>query len=340
MTQSEAFEVGYDCARFQVRIPEDQRIPDLMAGYRAGRRQFPHARRADRYHRKLLQLRRNALFRRSQARVAVDEVLLSAIDSDRCLVTLEPMTHETGQETDWSVDRVFNEVRCYAAGGLWGISAAANYAKGSLELAEILEIADRKKPYQGLEAQAWGRMAYALLGWHRVRDAIERGIAATMLFGEVVPLPGLPMPPAAATQILFGQWIADEDFVAYGYWADHFPRAWRAEFRKLAQHLARRVEPDKPPCLAGLLLGTDPALRRRFARLYDKMARFRPEALESLLDEILPLQADWAAMGINNPEETKTYLFLGTHTRLDELEKREKIGCRTAKTFGHEARGG
>jgi hypothetical protein len=62
---------------------------------------------------------------------------LEQIDCDRCVVTLESMSHSARAETDWSVDRINND-GAYAAGNLMVISTRANRAKGAKTYAEVV----------------------------------------------------------------------------------------------------------------------------------------------------------------------------------------------------------
>ena len=99
-----AFELGYDYAMYGRPVPDD--ASGLFCdGFRAGKRQFPRPKRATRYTLKWLQIRKNALRRGKRVSRAVTPEFIERIDADRCPVTKQRLTHATGRDTDWSIDR-------------------------------------------------------------------------------------------------------------------------------------------------------------------------------------------------------------------------------------------
>jgi hypothetical protein len=96
-----------------------------------------------RYQRKVTQLRFSA-WRRNRAFDAVNitAAYLKKIDTAFCPITRSRMTHGLGDDTDWSVERVKNDLG-YSFGNLAIISVRANRAKGSMNLLDIVSAARR-----------------------------------------------------------------------------------------------------------------------------------------------------------------------------------------------------
>jgi hypothetical protein len=157
-----AFAIGWDYAAHRIRLPDD--APEAVRqGHAAAAPRFATPKPHDRFVRKWLLLRYNAWLRR---RIVCDEITpayLEAIDVARCPVTREPLTHGTGADTDWSVDRLNNDGG-YAPGNLAVISTRANRAKGTRGFAEVLALASSAAPAEGLDPAAWSRLASLMLG--------------------------------------------------------------------------------------------------------------------------------------------------------------------------------
>lgn len=181
-----AFELGYDTAMHGQCVPED--APGLFCdGYRTGKRQYPHPQRSNRYILKWLQIRMNALRRDKRVDERITPEYIEQIDIDRCPVTLESLTHSTGTETDWSIDRC-NNLRGYVPGNLIIMSARANQAKSNLPFAEIVANGKRSEATEGLSPEDWRRMADAVAPAERLAEGEP---PAQFLLGESY-IPGQP----------------------------------------------------------------------------------------------------------------------------------------------------
>ena len=138
------FEVGWDHAEYGVMVPESLYVGTLADGHRAAIQHRGRAKpkEADRYIRKWLQLRRNA-WRRE--RIFADDVtpeFLKQIDVPYCPITRERLTYSTGEDSDWSVDRLINDGG-YVRGNLVVMSTGANKAKDALTTKDIVQRATR-----------------------------------------------------------------------------------------------------------------------------------------------------------------------------------------------------
>lgn len=159
-------QLGADHAIFG--LPPDRDWPTPAAeGFKAAKHQSSgRTSRADRFVRKWLQLRKNALRRRRAVAQNVSPDYLRKIDVDTCSITLARLTHGAMAPSDWSVDRLNND-GAYAAGNLAIISTRANTAKSNFDINEILERAWRwpsTERVDGLRPVEWARLAALMYG--------------------------------------------------------------------------------------------------------------------------------------------------------------------------------
>jgi hypothetical protein len=134
------FEVGWDHAEYGVMVPETLYTGTLADGHRAGMQHRGRAKpkEADRYIRKWLQLRRNAWRRERIFDDGVTPQFLRLIDVPYCPITREKLTYSTGEDSDWSVDRLVNDGG-YVRGNLVVMSTRANKAKDTLTTKDIVD---------------------------------------------------------------------------------------------------------------------------------------------------------------------------------------------------------
>jgi len=130
------FEVGWDYASYGLVLPEDVVNPALSNGFREGRERFrkpigPH----NRFIRKWLRLRLNAVKRGRQFDAGVTPEFLASIATDVCPITREPLTYGTLTDTDWSIDRLINDGG-YSCHNLAMMSVRANTAKDKMTIEE------------------------------------------------------------------------------------------------------------------------------------------------------------------------------------------------------------
>lgn len=161
-SEGTGFAIGWDYGAHRLQPPEG--APEAVRqGHAAALAHFPVARDHDRFVRKWLLLRHNAWLRGRLVDEAVTSAYLRSIDVGRCPVTLERLTHATGTDSDWSVDRLNNDAG-YAPGNLAVISTRANRAKGTKRFAEVSALAALQSPAEGLDPKAWSRLASLMLG--------------------------------------------------------------------------------------------------------------------------------------------------------------------------------
>lgn len=117
----------------------------------------------DRFVRKWLLVRGNALRRDRIVDRQVTPTLLKLLDVATCPILRIPLTHGSQADTDWSVDRLNND-SAYAPGNLAIISTLANRAKADHGFAAVHERALARDRVGGLAPQEWMRMASLMLG--------------------------------------------------------------------------------------------------------------------------------------------------------------------------------
>jgi hypothetical protein len=185
------FELGWDYAHYGTVPPADHLHPysPVRHGWEAGRDSFGRRTlQLSRFTRKWLHLRLNAWL---QGRVfevqQVNPAFLRRIDVPVCPVTREVLTHGTGEPSDASVDRVFNDA-AYAAGNLAVMSTRANRAKSDYGVDDAMAFVrqiDVGQLHQidGLSAEHWARIA------------VLTSFATPMPHAKAATLPLLVLPP-------------------------------------------------------------------------------------------------------------------------------------------------
>lgn len=161
-TERTGFLIGWDYAAHGLPLPDGAPEP-VVQGHAVAAPRFRTPKTHDRFVRKWLLLRHNAWLR---GRIVSDEITpayLQTIDAVRCPVTRTPLTHGTGADTDWSVDRLNNDAG-YVPGNLAVISARANRAKGTKGFPEVSALAALGTASGGLAAAEWSRLASLMLG--------------------------------------------------------------------------------------------------------------------------------------------------------------------------------
>lgn len=133
------FELGFDI----YQASADYILPsldstDVMAGYNAAKKQGIRQHKGDRYERKWLSIRARCLLKDREVLITPHDLEL-ALELTRgvCPVTGETLTFSTGELSDWSVDRIDNDMP-YTADNIIILSSRANRAKGDLDLTDML----------------------------------------------------------------------------------------------------------------------------------------------------------------------------------------------------------
>lgn len=144
--------LGWDLASYGW-TPRDDAPLHVLEGHAEGKARFgTNTKRPTRFERKWLQLRQNALRRGKVVDASITPQFIEFIDYPTCPVTLVELTHSTGLDTDWSVDRVNNDGG-YADGNLIVMSVRANRAKSNKSLRETKELLADWSPLPGLSLQ-------------------------------------------------------------------------------------------------------------------------------------------------------------------------------------------
>lgn len=168
-----AYTLGYDLYRYDRTIPEDAKM-SLINGWKEASRRFgKHKLKADKYCRKWLQVRTNALTRGKYFDEGIDPSYLKRIDTDICPVTLMPLTAGLGLDSDWSIDRALNE-HDYVSGNLLVMSVLANKAKADRSYEEIVLQATTDSLYANESSEFEG---LTQVEWQRLMDAVAPAAA-------------------------------------------------------------------------------------------------------------------------------------------------------------------
>lgn len=185
------FELGWDYAHHGTVPPTEHLHPlsPVRQGWEAGRETFGRRTlQPNRFVRKWLQLRLNAWQRGRVFEVQqVNPAFLRQIDVAVCPVTREELTHGTGELSDASVDRVFNDA-AYAAGNLAVMSTRANRAKAAYGVDDAMAFVRQIEVVKlgqidGLNAEHWARIAVLM------------SFATPMPHAKAANLPLLVLPP-------------------------------------------------------------------------------------------------------------------------------------------------
>ncbi len=203
----QAYDLGWDYATFDLNVPEDANR-SFCDGYRA----FRHGdnkttQKSDKFVRKWLQIRFGALCRNKQFSLDITPEYIEKITpaSGKCPVIELPFTFGTGKPTDWSVDRANND-RGYVRGNILIISQAANAAKGSKSLEEIVLLASQDDAIDGLTPYEWEKLAKLIEP--AFGDETEEVNPIQMLFGQPIAL-GMPVSPLASFQVAVSRAVID-----------------------------------------------------------------------------------------------------------------------------------
>ncbi len=153
--------LGEDYAKWERGMPEHAH-PAFCEGYAVGQGKHK-AKNPDRFVRKWLQIRFNALKRKRVVDKTVTAEFLKEIDVPVCPVTLINLTYAEQTESDWSIDRVNND-GAYAPENLIVLSTKANKKKGNKTYDDVCGLAMKVAASDGLEPSEWYRLAMLMQG--------------------------------------------------------------------------------------------------------------------------------------------------------------------------------
>lgn len=214
------FDIGWDYFSFGMKLPswlEQNEFVLAFCGFNAAKSRGVTRSDCDRYVKKHMQLRVNAWRRGRLFDPAVTPAFIERIDLLVCPVTKIKLTHGTGGDGDWSVDRINNDA-AYSPGNLVIVSVLANAAKGNYSYNEIRRFAldpsatlpagvDGMRPLTRVEWMRWTSICSHILvsldsSSHFEFDAVPC-VAA-------VPK-NIPMNPSSSLQIAIGLFVSGID---------------------------------------------------------------------------------------------------------------------------------
>ncbi|MEJ7688833.1 MAG: hypothetical protein WKG52_18680, partial [Variovorax sp.] len=150
--------LGYDLYVYRSRREIDRLPASVREGFDHAAARGPAREAPDRFTRKWLQLRTQAVVRGRSFDEQVTPLLLQKLDVAQCPVTRVALTHGELKDSDWSVDRLNNDGG-YAPNNLAVMSTRANKAKGRRSFEEVQHLACLDAPSEGLQPIEWLRMA-------------------------------------------------------------------------------------------------------------------------------------------------------------------------------------
>ncbi len=130
-----AFLLGQDVGRCRMKAVSAWPSEAMGRGYKEGLRQHAHV--ADAYLRKLLGLRVNAFARDIPVSSAITVDFIRSVDVPVCPVSGVVLTRATQQPTDWSIERLDNNLG-YVPGNVCVVAKRVNALKGALTIEELL----------------------------------------------------------------------------------------------------------------------------------------------------------------------------------------------------------
>jgi len=134
-----AFEVGFDLYIYGMSLYlKDITCQDVLNGYKAAELQHVSQKSSDKFIRKWLSVRLRCI-RLNRECAITSEDLCTALKEVKghCPITGETLTFGEGLASDWSVDRVDNEIG-YIPSNILIMSRRANSAKGNLSTFDVL----------------------------------------------------------------------------------------------------------------------------------------------------------------------------------------------------------
>lgn len=199
-----AFALGEDYAFYALPLP-DAADEAMRRGHQSGMERFSRKRQpVDRFVKKWLQIRVGAWNRNRVFDLEVTPTELAIIDNKFCPVSGVELTHATGLDTDWSVDRLDND-GAYAWGNLVVLSSRVNKIKDDRSWQEVRSLAEASEAKHGLTALEWQKLwrlvstAVTVEDLKVVRECLEpatlpRGLASVWsltMQDEFVPVLGM-----------------------------------------------------------------------------------------------------------------------------------------------------
>ena len=159
-----AFEIGFDHYLFKLPLDitrfSDEHRRQIRYGYDAAKQQRVTQRTPDLYESKLISLRDRALIKGFEMTLTPEDSRTKLNNTgNRCPITGETFTFAAQELTDWSVDRIDNDLG-YTLSNIEIVSVRANQAKDDLDLAGIIKkTMGKPNPDSSLTDFEWFKMA-------------------------------------------------------------------------------------------------------------------------------------------------------------------------------------
>jgi len=159
-----AFEIGFDHYRFSLPLDitrfHDLYRQDIRNGFEAAKCQQATKIRPDMYERKLLSIQDRGLIKGLEVTITADNLRYEFNKTQgNCPVTDVPFTFAENNDTDWSVDRIYND-RGYCPDNIVIVSVIVNQAKSDLDLSGVIKsvLADHQSDNELLSDKEWFQM--------------------------------------------------------------------------------------------------------------------------------------------------------------------------------------
>ena len=159
-----AFEIGFDHYLFKLPLDiarfSNEHRQQIRYGYEAAKQQRVSQRSPEIYESKIISLRDRALIKGFEMTLTPEDLRIKLQKTgNRCPITGATFTYARQELSDWSVDRVDNNIG-YTLSNIEIVSVIANQAKDDLDLAGIIKKAIGKAdPDSTLTEDEWFRMA-------------------------------------------------------------------------------------------------------------------------------------------------------------------------------------
>lgn len=274
------FDLGWDYFAAKQGMPNDaENYPSFIEGYQEAKTRLK-AIRADRYYLKWLQIRYGALKRNRLFDETITPEVIAKIDVDVCPITLKPLTHSTGLDSDWSIERVSNGTG-YTLGNVIVVSTRANKAKGAMTYEDVLEACYADDSTNGLTPTEWMRWRFICSLCNSRKNSEDQTSFGYYCAPYVTELPPMVLVnPSYILQYAIGQKAVYYDSAIYKKIISTLPKHIRKELNGLVNDATKlRDRIHRHECE----LWFNQSLFKKFTDLFKKLT---PEMLETISDNI------------------------------------------------------
>ncbi len=213
------FNIGWDYYSHGFILPNGltkEEFDLALIGYQAAKNKNIKRLEDTIFIRKWLNLRINAWTRNRTFDNQVTPEFIQKINVIYCPITNIKLTHGTGNETDWSIDRVNNNA-AYSPGNLIIVSVLANVAKGNYSYHDLMSIANDVRPLPGgtngmrpltkIEWMRWQSISSLVISVKGKNHTLAYAVAPNVC----IPPANIPISPSATLQLAIGISILNID---------------------------------------------------------------------------------------------------------------------------------